>query len=399
MRLGKSLRLRSQKADGTEALAYLADAIEYVRQALIMCVQGHPERPRVLRGLALLLVEHSQTCGHAESLNEALQLQREGLELCPTGDPKHAHMLNGLAVSSIRLYEITHRREALKNAIDYMEKLTVYDLCPPYTRLYMVDKRIASILELSEEHLEAMRPAFPGFLGVLRAAIALLPLVAYIGLDPHDQLGSLARSEGLGATAAATSLILDSPKGALELLEETRALFWEQALRLRTPLDDLPAKDASRLSQLFHLVDNDRSVDMSQTDSSIRKSATLRRDANREIEALIGAIRQRPHFDHFLRGHAFETIASAAARGPVVVLVAHKLLCEAIVLLDTSGAIKRVPISGVAVRDVNELSRRVKYDCLLARSSMARDAHDYDALIERLNALEVSVAAAGRRLF
>ena len=392
-RLGAALYQRCDQTGGQLGLAYLDQAIEYEKQALEICVPGHPDRAGTLRALALSLRERCDMTDDMQSLDDAFKLHEEALDLCPPGDPDHAHTLDGIIESLVSRYKQTHDVGALEIAVKHIECITTDPVFPPHTRLKIVSSRVSSMLKLADLDSDRMGLLLPTLLRVCRAAIQLLPLVAYLGLEPQARLAALADSEGLGIAAAAISLSLCDPEEAMELLEETRAVFWSQALRLRSPLDDIPSHDAERLMQLFRLIEDDGQRDASRENDVGKHDVGQQRKASREAEALISTIRQRPEFDRFLLSQTFRTLAQVASKGPVVVLVVHEVLCEAVIILDPPGNVKRIKLPGLTVSEIKTLTKRIKSSSLRLRAGMAKHSKDEAALLERLNALEVCQSA------
>ena len=62
----------------------------------------------------------------------------------------------------------------------------------------------------------------------------------------------------------------------------------------------------------------------------------------------------------------------------------HEVLCEAIVILDPLGNVKRIKLPGLTVGEVTILTKRVKYSSLRLRAGMAKDSQGEAALLERL---------------
>jgi hypothetical protein len=71
------------------------------------------------------------------------------------------------------------------------------------------------------------------------AAVALLPLVAWHGLDQATREHHLREWAGLAGEAATATVLAGDPTQAVELLEAGRAMLWTQALHLRQDLDEL----------------------------------------------------------------------------------------------------------------------------------------------------------------
>ncbi|THG95939.1 hypothetical protein EW026_g5795 [Hermanssonia centrifuga] len=92
--------------------------------------------------------------------------------------------------------------------------------------------------------------SFKALVEVHMKAVRLLPEIAYFGLDVQSRLVALREFGEL--TSIATLLACFERRGceAVEIMEEGRALFWSQALKLRTQFDELPADIRTPLSTL-----------------------------------------------------------------------------------------------------------------------------------------------------
>lgn len=134
------------------------------------------------------------------------------------------------------------------------------------------------------------------------------------------------------------------PQEALELLEEARPVFWAQALQLRSPLKDLPQNNAHQLKIMFRLFedgDKPEKGDSSDLRTWADPMVSLQRRKGRDAEKLIAIIQLKPGFDRFLLSQPFSVLAKAASKGPIVVLLAHELMCEALILPDPTSAVTR----------------------------------------------------------
>jgi hypothetical protein len=120
-------------------------------------------------------------------------------------------------------------------------------------RLRLVDaiaslKRVEHVSARDKKQYLLSQPTLDVYLKVIQ----LLPRVAHVGLDPLTQLRELSGSEQLCRTAATRAVLLNQLTTAIEAYEDGKAVFWMQALRLRSnALDDLPAAERNKLRQLF----------------------------------------------------------------------------------------------------------------------------------------------------
>ena len=123
--------------------------------------------------------------------------------------------------------------------------------------------------------------------------------------------------------------------GAIETLERGRALIWSEMRGLRTSIDQIRSRD-SHLADEFAAVNRDlevltltisansnedglegRSVGMDPFGRLMVRQRKLLDNRNN----LISQIRTKPGFETFLKSPSFDNLHSAAARGPVIVIV------------------------------------------------------------------------------
>ena len=75
----------------------LNEAVVLDREALDLCLQGHPDRAMSLNNLAIDLVIRYEQLWGVEDLDEAIVLVRGALDLRPQGHPAQSRSLNDLA--------------------------------------------------------------------------------------------------------------------------------------------------------------------------------------------------------------------------------------------------------------------------------------------------------------
>jgi hypothetical protein len=87
-------------------------------------------------------------------------------------------------------------------------------------------------------------------LEALSAAVDLLPLRAWRGLDRSSQERHLRKCVGLAPAAAAAALETHQPERAIELLEAGRSVLWGQFLETRGDLSELAAISPALVARL-----------------------------------------------------------------------------------------------------------------------------------------------------
>lgn len=344
--------------DQTKDSAQLDSSILCFEEALNLRPAGHPRRAATLVSLAGALGKRFTQTQDPKYLDQAAKHTLRAVELFPPGHPElgKAHLLSAvyLLTPDIPFY---NPPDALKH-IEYV----LNDLS---TSAHLRLKGLGIMFaDFRLDFLNAIRsdPETSDLLMRLyKQAVALLPQAAYFGLDPSSRLSELEGNEVFGATAALYALSTEQHRLAIELIEEARGVFWSQALRLRSPLEGLPADVKSELTELFQTLERAPASSINDQPAWSNDKLVARRRVSSRAEELLNEIRATPGMDRFLLSPPFEALAATASRGPVVVFIAHNALCEAVVIPDTSGMIKRITLPEVTIQRLQTLGRRSRY--------------------------------------
>jgi len=144
----------------------------------------------------------------------------------------------------------------------------------------------------------------------------------------------------LAVDAASCALRSGDVRRAVELLEQGRTIIWTQMTRLRTPLDSLQARGGEavglvkKFRDLSFLLEKPPAsyaeatprVDVETEEVRYRR---LVKDWNGAVEE----IRKIEGFSRFLLPPLFSDLQDAARDGPIIVLIASKPSCDAIIIL------------------------------------------------------------------
>lgn len=159
------------------------------------------------------------------------------------------------------------------------------------------------------------------------AAVELLPQLAWIGLRRDDQRWLLRRWQGVSTAAAAAAIAVGRVEYAVEILEHGRAVMWGQLARLRDGVEAVRTADpalARRLDEIRAELDvpDETRWHLDEGGADVERRIRLGREWN-ELSARLGSAGRRDYHE----------LSGAAANGPVVVVNASPLRCDAIVLL------------------------------------------------------------------
>ncbi|KIK33128.1 hypothetical protein CY34DRAFT_100157, partial [Suillus luteus UH-Slu-Lm8-n1] len=426
--LANRLSARFDHRDNAEDLD---QAIALDWEVLALRPVGHTDRSISLNNLAKRLSARFDRRGNPEDLDQAIALDREALALRPVGHLDRSSSLVNLANKLSTRFDhrgnaedINESRENLRYALTL---LTQHD-----PRRLMVHRSLATVylsfhrsgldgadpgediesLNVGMHHFKAAANFVPG--GLLYRLRASLSWVHHADLLRHStELEAYATSMRLmdaymSATASISSrhsamvnfpstLAVDAASCALrsgdvrhaaELLEQGRTIIWTQMTQFRTPLDSLQtysnhaAALVKRFRDLSSLLDRPLAshaygtqiVDVEADDIRYRR---LVEDWNRVVEE----IRKFGGFSRFLLPPMFADLQEAARDGPIIMLIASKSSCDAIIIKCTQP-----PTSIQLPTDLEKLTRLV----LVLREAIGKEVSpkgNQTALIKALRKL------------
>jgi hypothetical protein len=234
-------------------------------------------------------------------------------------------------------------------------------------------------------------------LDAYRAAIEILPRLAMFGLDVQTRQQALTYgSDGLARDAAACAIRSGQYVKAIELLEAGRAVFWSQALQLRTPMADLQVVAPELATELKCIASalergsfRDMSEDMTDTPQKVmlmEKEASHLNHLNDMWLATLEKARQLDGFQDFLRPSRLSTLQCAAINGLVVILNASESGCDALIM--TLTGVEHIPLPELSLTDAHMLVKLTQ----TATGSKGRYPEavgtDIDALVQQRPALQ-----------
>ncbi|KAG1783385.1 CHAT domain-containing protein [Suillus placidus] len=360
----------------------LDEAMALQREALALCPVGHTDRSKSLNNLANRLFSRFHDQGYAEDLDEAIALRREVLALRPIGHTDRSKSLNNLALSLSTRFQHRGNREDLDESRENLccaltllmqhdpFQLTVHDsLATVYLLFHQSGLHTfgpgedTDSLNAVMHHLKAAANVVSGSL-LHRLETSLLwvrhasqyshgtELEAYATsmqlLDTymsatasvssrHDTMKAFPST--LAVDAASYALRSDDVYRAVELLEQGRTVIWTQMTRLRTPLDSLQTRGDHAMALVKRFRDISSLLDKGPASHAKRTSRLdveaeevryrrLVEDWNKVVEE----IRKIEDFSRFLLPPLFSDLQDAARDGPIIVLIASKSSCDAIII-------------------------------------------------------------------
>ncbi|KAG1747723.1 CHAT domain-containing protein [Suillus lakei] len=343
----------------------LDQSVALQREALALCPVSHEDRSASLNNLAAQLSTRFYHRGNDEDLDQAIALQREALVLRPVGHPDRSESLNNLATQLFTCFKHRRNEEDLNESREHLRcALTL--LTQHHPRQLRVNTSLADVyllfyrsnpgpgqdtdsLDAAMHHLKAAANVVSGgLLSRLKASLrwayatSMQLLDAYVSTTASVSARHKAVKNFPSTLAVdAASCVLRSGEvcRAVELLEQGRTIIWTQMTRLRTPLDSLQTRGdhamalRDKFKDLSSLLDKPPANDIegiprADVEAEETRYRRLVEDWNRAVEE----IRKIDGFSRFLLPPLFSDLQDAACDGPIIVLIASKLSCDAIII-------------------------------------------------------------------
>ncbi|KAG1736966.1 TPR-like protein [Suillus lakei] len=357
----------------------LDQAIALHREALALHPVGHTDRSKSLGNLANELSTRFSHRGNDKDLDQAIALHREALALHPVGHTDRSKSLNNLANQLSTRFDyrrnvedLNESREILRCALTLLtqhdpRQLQVHEtLANVYLLFYRSGldpgEDIDSLNAVMHHLKAAVNVVSGGLLSRLRASLLWVhhadqhahgtQLEAYATsmqlLDAHMSATASVSSRHSAMKEFPRTLAVDAASYALrsgdicravELLEQGRTLIWTQMARLRTPLDNLRTCGdhavtlMKRFRDLSYLLEKPPASHADETPKvDVEAEETRYRRLVEEWNRAMEEIRNIKGFSRFLLPPLFSDLQEAARDGPIIMLVASKSSCDAIII-------------------------------------------------------------------
>ncbi|KAG1850077.1 CHAT domain-containing protein [Suillus tomentosus] len=374
-------------------------AISLYREALTLRPPGHPSRDTTLNNLASALQTRYAKSQVSEDLNEAIDWYRDSLRLKRLDHPERHRTLYNLSSALRSRFMQTRENEDIEEAIALcQESLAALSSLHPdryfsymwiqeaYLSRYQIIHDPADLsLAVENFRLASRHPTqgFPYRIRIARRWVAAAETHSHTSaleayntcfdlLDGHlaTRSSTISRREAAAAfndirslpvDAASCAIRNDNLQHAVELAEQGRGQQWSLASRLRTPIDDLESANpalAHNYLELSKLLSNAAQSSATITDRAAADRAAIEyRRLARQWEAAVAKIRDLRAFSRFLLPPLYADLQAAARQGPIIILIASKHSCSAIIV-PTSGDPHHVPLPSVTLADLTNLKDR-----------------------------------------
>ncbi|CCH17828.1 CHAT domain-containing protein [Micromonospora lupini] len=306
----------------------LDDAVTVSREAVAATPTDHPNRARYLSNLGNALANRFERNGSPPDLDDAVTVSRKAVAATPTDHPDHAAHLSNLGNTLWTRFECTGADTDLDEAVQGWSRACASTVAPATTRLI-------AARQWARATAEQWGPA--AAVEAYTAALNLLPLLAWRGIDHQDQQHLLqTHAATLARDGAACAIAAGRLDLALELLEQGRGVYWSQLLGTRTDLTALHQVAPHLAAQL---VDCRAVLEQPTTEYAsdpIPGAAEARMRAASRFDELVDQVRALPptalfpNPDTFLNPPAIHTLLPDVNQDPIVIVNISRWRCDAL---------------------------------------------------------------------
>ncbi|EUC57640.1 aromatic di-alanine and TPR containing protein [Rhizoctonia solani AG-3 Rhs1AP] len=320
----------------------LDKAIEYESRALALTPEDHPDLLVKLANLGEYHLHRFADLGLADGLEQSINFQSRALTLMPENHPRYSSLSGDLAQSYFMLYKYTKDQASLQCSLDSFRSASRSLPSPPRLRFRIAQDWAKLTAKYCPENcLEAYQ-----------TSIDLLPQFIWLGATTGQRYEDLLMAEKLAINAACAAIHSSDHALALEWLEHGRCVVWNQALMLRSPLDELLLVDPDLGSQLqnvanrLHSAGSESREERALSPRSMTSEEVSRehRRLAKEYDETLAQARTLPGFQDFLRPMKAQSLARAARHGPIVVINCHTDRCDALVILARDQTVHHMPL-------------------------------------------------------
>ena len=390
--LGHLEKWYESKFRRTNDMSDLEEAIKYSRLSLDATPVGDPWRINPLGSLRNILLLAFQKTSKISYLDESIAVGYDILEL-KTAQQSHFPATRRLVSSLLTREQLLGRIEDRHEAIRLISSV-INDQYAPVPDRFRLSCQWA-ILARSIGHPTTLT-AYKTAMSLMQKSFSFAPTVSI----QHSRLVAMGENcQTMPLDYASYQIRLGRFEEAVETLEQGRALLWSEMRGLRTPVIQLIEEDSPLAKRFAEINQELETLTIAVTPSGrpevedgVRQGkdgtdpfgrlVMKRKKLVEERDALISQIQSRPGLEGFLGAPSFDTLRSAASRGPVIIINHCEWRSDIIIIFHNSLPCS-IPTAETFYADANKLQ-----DELVKARKRGLDSKEYqDALRSVLKGL------------
>jgi len=382
----------------TRATADLEQEIHYHTLALAASPLDHDVRRMSLFSLGKAFQKRFFLDNDNEKdvyyIEQAIAYCRDALELCPRGQMSRFEPLQTLAISLSVRSSVLLREADFEESMALFRSATDEEYAHPHARFEIASKW-ATGARACQHPLTAV--AYEKAIMLMQGSLTVGPTLEVQHRLLRGRWGG--NLSAIPLDYASYHIEMGSLERAVETLEQGRALLWSEMRGLRTPMDQLRAGEHAMLAERFVAISTElENIATSDQPPPETKSADAPgsggldafgqmmgnvRRLERGRGEIIVQIRHLPGFQDFLKAIPFQTLQTAAAYGPVIMINHCRYRCDILIVLNNSAPVLIPTAEDFYIRTI-----ALKQSLLETRSKYSLDADRYqDALRDVLQEL------------
>ncbi|KAI8686541.1 CHAT domain-containing protein [Fusarium keratoplasticum] len=317
----------SLRAEDSGDLTDLDEAVELAREAKATTPTDHLSWPMILSSLGLVLGKRFKKTQDIADLNEAIELALQAASSLGEGHPNRAENLSLAAALLNVKFRVTRAENDSQQATSLLQEALLQAEAPVGTRIN-AGSDLALRCFVDENWEQAYEAA--------KLTTSLINQQGLRSIPNSDKQELLKRTGGLSSTAAALALHHgEDPLTALSLLEKGRGVIALSLDEINADVTDLGENYPNLATNFVRLRSQLMKVE-TKTEERERSTWSVERnpryEAGNKFEKLLLEIRQQPGFENFLLAPDESEVRYAARHGPIVIINATAVRCDAILV-------------------------------------------------------------------
>lgn len=294
-----------------------------MEMALSITPIDHPDRALLLNNLASMLLTRYNQTGNMDDLEAAISKAELAVFITPIDHPGRGIFLynlgNNLSIRYYRMLNMDDLHAALKSFTGS------FDLPSAAPLIRVKSARNALRIMISMENWDQAS-------SLAHTALKLLPFLCDRYLSRTDQQYAISQISGLAADACSLSLQVGSVHHAIQQLEFGRAVILGYLMDGRNDLTRLQ-NDHPHLANIYGALRSKAYTDVEAMEPVLREQLLReRREAATQLEDCLHQIRQRHGYERFLFEPTLDELKKCATEGPIVIVNATDIRCDAIIV-------------------------------------------------------------------
>ncbi|KAF9463915.1 CHAT domain-containing protein [Collybia nuda] len=319
----------------------------------------HPSKIFKLATFGNTLRQQASYWKNLSGLEKSLSFFQKSLSLMAANHPEKIRTLFMQSQAFEDIFEITKDQKYLQKALENYKQAVKFQSGLPSYHFAAVSRWISHAIKYDRNScMEAYTCAFE-----------LLPQLAWFGLSIEAQFEKLYSARSFVSDATANALHLGNVDLATEWLEHGRSVVWNQVLQLRQPLEHLKKVNptlAEKIETLSKNLSHHQTYNASYyTDKGLQEASAYETSIGtqhklaKSWENLLKEAKEDPEFKYLFGNKPSSLLKEAASQGPVVMLNASKLQCDAIIIVSPSLPLLHLPLHQTSYDKIQNLQQKI----------------------------------------